>query len=80
MAVRTVFRFVDHTIRHVPESGVTFEIFCAATECDEDSGPQDEQETAQDWALRHTGATGHDLFRRVATDHARVTRADQEDS
>ncbi|WP_455712432.1 DUF7848 domain-containing protein [Streptomyces erythrochromogenes] len=28
----------------------------------------------QDWALRHAGRTGHGLFRRVFTDHARVTR------
>lgn len=80
MAVRSVFRFVDHTIRHVPDGGYTFEIFCTAHECGEDSGPQGEQDAAQDWALKHTGATGHDLFRRVATDHARVTRADEESS
>lgn len=79
MAVRTVFRFVDDTIRHVPEGGITFETFCAAHECDEEGGPQDEQETAQEWALRHTGRTGHDLFRRVVTDHATVARADQEE-
>ncbi|WP_443051315.1 hypothetical protein [Streptomyces sp. NBC_00190] len=24
--------------------------------------------------MRHAGRTGHDLFRRVFTDHARVTR------
>ncbi|WP_444545386.1 DUF7848 domain-containing protein [Streptomyces fumanus] len=29
-----------------------------------------------DWALRHTGRTGHDLFRRAFTDHAKVTRAE----
>jgi hypothetical protein len=80
MAVRTVMRFVEHTIRHVPDGGVTYEAFCVAAGCEEDSGPHDEQEAAQDWALKHTGATGHDLFRRVATDHARVTRADQESS
>ncbi len=71
---RAVLRYVEHTIRHVPEGGVTYEVFCTAHECDQDSGPQAEQETAQDWALRHTGRTGHDLFRRVFTDHARVTR------
>lgn len=78
MAVRTVMRFVEHTIRHVPDGGVTYEAFCVAAECGEDSGPHDQQEAAQDWALKHTGRTGHDLFRRVFTDHARVTRADQE--
>ncbi|MBN0048595.1 hypothetical protein JS756_31790 [Streptomyces actuosus] len=71
---RVVLRYVPHTIRHVRDGGVTFEAFCVASGCDETSGPQDEQETAQDWCLRHTGRTGHDLFRRVATDHARVTR------
>lgn len=76
---RAIYRFVDHTIRHVPEGGYTFEVFCAGAGCDAESGPQGEQEAAQDWALKHTGATGHDLFRRVATDHARVTRADQEE-
>jgi len=71
---RAVLRYVPHTIRHVPDGGVTFEAFCAASGCAETSGPQEEQETAQDWCLRHTGRTGHDLFRRVVTDHARVTR------
>lgn len=80
MSVRAVYRFVDHTIRHVPEGGYVFEIFCAEAGCEETSGPQGEQEDAQLWALRHTGRTGHDLFRRVYTDHARVTRADQEES
>lgn len=71
---RAVLRYVPHTIQHEPQGGVIFEAFCTAPDCDEDSGPQDEQTTAQDWAMRHTGRTGHDLFRRVVTDHARVTR------
>ncbi|GAB2990131.1 hypothetical protein GCM10023080_064920 [Streptomyces pseudoechinosporeus] len=71
---RTVFRYIQHSIRHEPESGVTFEVFCTEPGCGEDSGAQEEQLTAGDWALRHTGRTGHDLFRRVVTDHARVTR------
>ncbi|MEU5341282.1 hypothetical protein AB0H18_10680 [Streptomyces sp. NPDC020766] len=71
-----VFRFVDHSIRHVPEGGITCEVFCTAYECGGGSGPQGEQEAAQDWALRHTGSTGHDLFRRVYTDHARVSPTD----
>ncbi|MFE0195686.1 hypothetical protein ACFWZZ_02235 [[Kitasatospora] papulosa] len=75
---RTVYRFVDHTIRHEPAGGVTYELFCVAHECGAESGPQDNQDTAQDWALRHSGQTGHDLFRRVFTDHARVTRADRD--
>ncbi len=71
---RAVLRFVEHTIRHAPEGGVTFEAFCTASGCGQKSGPQADQEAAQDWCLRHTGRTGHDLFRRVVTDHARVTR------
>ncbi|WP_455356858.1 DUF7848 domain-containing protein [Streptomyces sp. SYSU K217416] len=73
---RTILRFVEHSIRHVPEGGVTYEAFCTAPGCEEESGPQDQQDGAQHWALRHTGRTGHDLFRRVFTDHARVTRAE----
>ncbi|WP_432065289.1 hypothetical protein [Streptomyces sp. C10-9-1] len=49
--------------------------FCATADCEARSGPQDRQEAAQDWALRHAGLTGHRLFRRVYTDHAEVTRA-----
>ncbi|WP_455754229.1 DUF7848 domain-containing protein [Streptomyces erythrochromogenes] len=66
--------YVAHTIRHEPDGGVTYEAFCMAYGCGAESGPQDEQHAAQDWGLRHTGRTGHDLFRRVYTDHARVTR------
>ncbi|MFI6000785.1 hypothetical protein ACIA98_10220 [Streptomyces sp. NPDC051366] len=76
LSPRGVFRYAAHTIRHAPEGGTTYEVFCAAYRCGAESGPQDEQEAAQDWALRHTGRTGHDLFRRVFTDHARVTRTD----
>lgn len=71
---RAVIRYVPHTIRHAPDGNVTFEAFCTAPDCDQASGPQARQETAQDWCLRHTGRTGHDFFRRVVTDHARVTR------
>ncbi|WP_456340245.1 DUF7848 domain-containing protein [Streptomyces europaeiscabiei] len=74
---RAVLRFVPHTIRHEPQGGVTFEAFCVTPDCGEDSGPQGEQAAAQDWCLRHTGRNpGHDLFRRVVTDHARVTRGE----
>ncbi len=66
---------MSHAIRHAPEGGMTFEVFCTAYGCGAESGRQDQQEAAQDWALRHTGRTGHDLFRRVVTDHARVTSA-----
>jgi hypothetical protein len=72
---RAVLRYVEHTIRHVEEGGWIFEQFCAAPNCGEDSGPQDAQEAAQDWALAHTGRNPeHILFRRVVSDHACVTR------
>ncbi|MFG3002247.1 hypothetical protein [Streptomyces sp. NPDC048340] len=76
MSPRAVYRHIAHTIRHAPEGGITYETFCVAVGCDAESGPRDEQEAVQDWALRHTGRTGHDLFRRVVTDHAKVTRAE----
>lgn len=76
MSPRAVYRHVTHTIRHAPEGGITYEAFCAAANCGAESGPHAEQEAAQDWALRHAGRTGHDLFRRVFTDHAKVARAE----
>lgn len=66
-----MYRFVPHTIRHVPEGGVIAEATCF--ECEATSGPMDSPDAAQDWALAHTGRTGHDLFRRTYSDHARVT-------
>ncbi|MFF5445070.1 hypothetical protein [Streptomyces sp. NPDC012888] len=72
---RAVFRYVPHAIRHAPEGGVTYEAFCVAVGCGVPSGAHDEQAGPQDWALRHAGLTGHGLFRRVVTDHARVSRA-----
>ncbi|MGV4984455.1 DUF7848 domain-containing protein [Streptomyces sp. NRAIS4] len=76
--VKAVLRYVNHTIRHTPEGGVTAELFCAAYGCDESSGPQGDPNDAQDWAtLRHAGRTGHDLFRREYTDHARVSRGEE---
>ncbi len=74
MSPRAVFRHVPHSIRHVPEGGIVYEAFCMTAGCDAASGPHDAQEVAQDWALRHTGRTGHPLVRRVVTDHARVTQ------
>ncbi|WP_327375734.1 hypothetical protein OG393_18315 [Streptomyces sp. NBC_01216] len=71
---RTVMRYVNHTISHLPDGGITAQLFCMTAECGEDSGPQGVPDDAQDWALRHTGRTGHDLFRREYTDHARVVR------
>lgn len=72
---RTVLRFVEHTITHAPEGGITWEITCRAHACGAESGSQDQQDAASMRALRHTGRTGHDLFRRKATDRARVIRA-----
>ncbi|MGW1885968.1 DUF7848 domain-containing protein [Streptomyces sp. NPDC001970] len=71
---RAVFRHARHQITHVPEGGITAEITCVAYGCDATSGPQGDADDAQDWALAHTGRTGHALFRREYTDHARVTR------
>lgn len=74
MTTRAVYRHVPHTIRHVPGGSVAYDVFYVTADCDAESGPHDEQEAAQDWALRHAGRTSHDLFRRVVTDHAKVTR------
>lgn len=77
MSPRAVYRHVAHTIRHAPEGGiVAYEAFCVTVGCDAESGSHDKQEAAQDWVLRHTGRTGHDLFRRVVTDHAKATLAE----
>ncbi|MFJ7904081.1 hypothetical protein ACIQ6V_26925 [Streptomyces sp. NPDC096198] len=70
---RAVLRFVRHTIRHDQGHAVTFAAFCLADGCAEESGSQETQDAAQDWCLRHCGRTGHDLFRRLVTDRARVT-------
>ncbi|MGW7555537.1 DUF7848 domain-containing protein [Streptomyces rimosus] len=68
-------RFVAHTIRAVPDLPMEARTFCMSSGCGQDSGPRSHPDDAQDWALRHTGRTGHDLFRRIFADHARVTRA-----
>ncbi|WP_442806677.1 DUF7848 domain-containing protein [Streptomyces sp. NBC_01750] len=73
---RSVLRYVAHVIRHVPDGGLTALITCVAHGCGDTSGPRDDADDAQDWALAHTGRTGHDLFRREYVDHARVTRAE----
>lgn len=70
----SAFEAVPHTIRDAPEGGITAQLFCMIQGCGESSGPRGDPDEAQDWALRHTGRTGHDLFRREYTDHARVTR------
>lgn len=74
MSPRAVYRRVPHTIRHVPEGGMIHKARCTASGCTAESESQAEQAAAQDWPLRRTEHTGHDLFRRVVTDHARVTR------
>ncbi|MFH8590272.1 DUF7848 domain-containing protein [Streptomyces rimosus] len=56
--------------------GEPYETVCTAAGCDAESGPQEDQDSAQQWALRHSGRTGHGLFRRVVSDHARVTRSE----
>lgn len=76
MSTRAVYRYVVHTIRHEPEGGITAELFCKTVGCSESSGPLGDPNDAQDWALAHTGRTGHELFRREYADHARVTRAE----
>lgn len=76
MSPRAVYRHVLHVIRHASEGGIAYERVCVAEDCGAESGPRDRQDAAQDWALVHAGRTGHDLFRRVVTDHAKVTRAD----
>ncbi len=72
--MRSVLRYVRHTIRQDPDREITWEASCTSPGCNTGSGPQETQESAQDWCLRHAGRTGHDLFRRAYTDHARVTR------
>ncbi|MGW1187520.1 DUF7848 domain-containing protein [Streptomyces sp. NPDC002559] len=75
MGSRTVFRFTPHTIRHDEESGWLFELFCSTPGCGADSGPHFDQNTAQDWALSHTGRNpSHTKYRRQVNDHANVTR------
>jgi hypothetical protein len=73
VTAKAVYRFVPHTIRHVPEGGVVCEAFCVAHGCEAESGPQGDPDAVLEWCLRHTGRTGHDLFRRAFSDHARVT-------
>ncbi|QFQ97587.1 hypothetical protein F9278_16705 [Streptomyces phaeolivaceus] len=76
MSPRAVYRYVPHTIRHDPDCGVVYEIHCTEPGCVSESGHHAAQEAAQDWALRHTGRTGHNHFRRIVTDHA-LTVAEQ---
>ncbi|MGW7712704.1 DUF7848 domain-containing protein [Streptomyces chartreusis] len=72
MTTRTVLRFVPHTIRHAPDLESSRQAFCTA--CPAASTPSDE-DTVQLWCLGHTGRNPtHDTYRRVFTDHARVTR------
>ncbi|MEW2573581.1 hypothetical protein [Streptomyces sp. NPDC047070] len=70
---RAAYRFIPHSIRHQPMGGVIYDLACMA--CPETSGPQVDQDTAQLWALRHTGRhPEHNLYRRTITDIAQVTR------
>lgn len=71
---RALLRFIQHRIQQDTSRGVTFEAFCSIVNCWASSGPMEETEAAQDWAMQHTGRTGHDEFKRVYIDHAKVTR------
>lgn len=70
---RIVYRLVPYTVWHVPQGGTLHEMSCMAPYCDATSGPRIHPAAAQDWAARHTGRTGHDLYRRTVTDHTRVS-------
>ena len=74
MTTRSAWRFVNYTFTHVAESGVTWEIFCATPDCDESQAAETD-EVCAGWAIRHTAASGHDLFRRTCSDHVLVTRS-----
>lgn len=67
-------RYVPHTIRHAPDLDWKREAHCTTDDCGEFIASKDE-DAVQMWCLRHTGRNpGHDTFRRVFTDHARVQR------
>ncbi len=72
MTAKDVHRLLSHTVRHVPEGGIVCEAFCVARGCGAGSGAQGDPDTVLEWCLRHTVRTGHDLFRRAFSDHARV--------
>ncbi|WP_443055232.1 DUF7848 domain-containing protein [Streptomyces sp. NBC_00704] len=72
-ALRSRWRFVDYTIAHVPESGVTWDIFCATDGCGESQTARTDEVCAE-WAMRHAAMSGHALFRRTCSDRAVVTR------
>ncbi|WP_371671192.1 hypothetical protein OG985_28375 [Streptomyces sp. NBC_00289] len=69
--MRSVFRFVDYTINHVPEGGVIWEAHCGPGGCDWSAQSDSDEETSKA-AIRHTAETGHNLFRRTVSDHASV--------
>ncbi|MEU2111483.1 hypothetical protein [Streptomyces sp. NPDC019507] len=70
--MRSVMRFVDYTISHVPEGGVIWAIACGPGGCDWSTEGDSDEETSKA-AMKHTAETGHSLFRRTVSDHARVT-------
>ncbi|MGV2918447.1 DUF7848 domain-containing protein [Streptomyces alfalfae] len=75
MAVRSLYRYVRHRIRHIPSEGVQYLGICTRDGRGQDSDPQREETAAQDWMLKHAGMTGHQFFlRMVVTDYAQVFR------
>lgn len=62
----SIMRFADWNLSTDGEAGsLAHETRCA--ECEETSGPRDEWQEAQDWALTHAGRTWHTWFRATVT-------------
>ncbi|WP_449334203.1 DUF7848 domain-containing protein [Streptomyces chattanoogensis] len=74
MAVQSVWRFVDWVLQLDTSGSVPFfEMNCMR--CDETSKAAESPDGPQNWALKHAGRTGHDLFQAVNTCYFRATRA-----
>uniref|UniRef100_A0AAU3I9H9 DUF7848 domain-containing protein n=1 Tax=Streptomyces sp. NBC_01393 TaxID=2903851 RepID=A0AAU3I9H9_9ACTN len=70
--MKALYRYVDHEIGLDPAAERDMEeMFC--TSCPEGSGCIPIAD-AQDWAMRHTGSTGHTGFRLQTTNYYRVIR------
>lgn len=65
---RTKYLYVDHGIGLDPEEPRDEEEMRCKS-CADTSGTQAAYDVAQDWAMRHTGKTGHTSFRLVTTNH-----------
>ena len=70
----TVYRYVTHTIRRLPDCTITAQAHCLAPDRGAESGEQVSAEALNRWALDHTRRTGHSVFRRMVTDAAQVSR------